>query len=74
MGREIIQETHLVGRESELRRRDNALRGAVAGRGGTVLVTGEAGMGKTRLVRHFMKSAEESGARILDGAVEAEKI
>jgi class 3 adenylate cyclase/DNA-binding SARP family transcriptional activator len=41
----------LVGRQAELRLLDNALREAVAGRGRVVLLTGEPGLGKTRLVQ-----------------------
>ena len=41
----------LVGRQAELRVLDNALRAAVAGRGRVVLLTGEPGLGKTRLVQ-----------------------
>ena len=41
----------LIGRQAELRLLDNALRDAVAGRGRVVLLTGEPGLGKTRLVQ-----------------------
>ena len=40
----------LIGRQAELRVLDTALRAAVAGRGQVVLLTGEPGIGKTRLV------------------------
>lgn len=40
----------LTGRQAELRVLDTALRAAVAGRGQVVLLTGEPGLGKTRLV------------------------
>jgi adenylate cyclase len=41
----------LVGRDHELAVLDTALRDAVKGRGSLVLLTGEPGLGKTRLVR-----------------------
>jgi adenylate cyclase len=40
----------LTGRQAELRLLDTALRATVAGRGQVVLLTGEPGIGKTRLV------------------------
>jgi len=45
----------LVGRQAELRVLDTALRAAVAGRGQVVLLTGEPGIGKTRLVQESRK-------------------
>ena len=45
----------LVGRQTELRMLDIALREAVAGRGDVVALTGEPGIGKTRLVQESRK-------------------
>ncbi len=45
----------LVGRQTELRMLDIALREAVAGRGNVVALTGEPGIGKTRLVQESRK-------------------
>src|SRR5215218_5570589 len=57
----------LLERDAELRRLRETLRGAGQGRGSAVLVSGEAGMGKTSLVRAF--ASEASGAaRVLVGA------
>jgi DNA-binding NarL/FixJ family response regulator/tetratricopeptide (TPR) repeat protein len=42
-----------VGREEEFRRLQRRLHSAAAGQPGTVLIAGEAGVGKTRLVREF---------------------
>ena len=39
-----------VGRRTELRLAHEAVEEAAAGRGGVLLVTGEAGIGKTRLM------------------------
>lgn len=41
----------LIGRQAELRLLDTALRRTVAGHGGVIVVTGEPGIGKTRLVQ-----------------------
>jgi DNA-binding CsgD family transcriptional regulator len=45
--------TSFVGREEELRRLQQGLQPAAAGEPGTFLIAGEAGVGKTRLVREF---------------------
>jgi predicted ATPase len=45
--------TSFVGREEELRRLQQGLESAAAGEPGALLVAGEAGIGKTRLVREF---------------------
>jgi predicted ATPase len=43
-----------VERESELAALRELLRNADAGRGGFAVITGEAGIGKTRLIDHFV--------------------
>ncbi|MFN2428145.1 MAG: AAA family ATPase, partial [Candidatus Binatia bacterium] len=45
--------TPLVGREADLRGLDDAWKGVLAGRGHAVFLSGEAGVGKSRLVRAF---------------------
>jgi len=45
----------LTGREAQLRVLDTALRDAVAGRGSVIVLTGEPGLGKTRLVQECRK-------------------
>jgi DNA-binding CsgD family transcriptional regulator/tetratricopeptide (TPR) repeat protein len=57
----------LVGRSAELRNLDEALEHAVGGAGRTVLVTGEAGIGKTRLVSALAERARHRGATVLTG-------
>ena len=52
-----------VGRDDVLGRLRRAVDGAVAGRGLTVLLTGEAGIGKTTLLREAARYAEGTGAR-----------
>jgi DNA-binding CsgD family transcriptional regulator/tetratricopeptide (TPR) repeat protein len=57
----------LLERDAELRRLREALRRAGQGRGSIVLVSGEAGIGKTSLVRAFAGEAA-AVARVLVGA------
>jgi DNA-binding NarL/FixJ family response regulator len=59
--------TALVGRLPELERLEEHLRQAAAGRGGTVLVAGDAGIGKTRLVTELTGRARAAGAQPLVG-------
>jgi predicted ATPase len=57
----------LLERDAELRRLRETLRGAGQGRGSVVLVSGEAGIGKTVLVRRLVREAAAQ-ARVLVGA------
>ena len=45
----------LIGRDTELRVLETALRQAVEGRGSVVVLTGDAGLGKTRLIQECRK-------------------
>jgi DNA-binding SARP family transcriptional activator/predicted ATPase/pimeloyl-ACP methyl ester carboxylesterase len=57
----------LVGRADELERLDDALRRAQSGAGSTVLVAGEAGIGKTRLASELATHARAAGFQVLVG-------
>ena len=57
-----------VGRHSENARLVAALDAAARGHGSTVIVGGEAGIGKTRLVEHLTITASERGATVMGGA------
>src|SRR5438552_8629719 len=56
-----------VGRDEELSRLTGALDDAVAGRGRLFLLSGEPGIGKSRLADELLRSARARGARILIG-------
>jgi tetratricopeptide (TPR) repeat protein len=65
----------IVQRETELHARDDELAAlregwaqAVEGRGGTVILEGEAGIGKTRLLDEFIRSFEGKDVHALYGA------
>jgi len=57
----------LVGRDGELRAMRDALTATRAGRGGLVLLSGAAGMGKSALVSAFADEAARAGATVLEG-------
>jgi DNA-binding CsgD family transcriptional regulator/transcriptional regulator with XRE-family HTH domain len=57
----------LIGREAELTRVLNALEAVNAGQGRIVLLSGEPGIGKTRLGREVLAHAARIGMRILVG-------
>src|SRR3954451_2772462 len=56
-----------VGRARELQALEGVLRAARAGRGGTVLIAGEAGIGKTRLTSEVSARARDCGFEVLLG-------
>jgi DNA-binding SARP family transcriptional activator/DNA-binding GntR family transcriptional regulator len=60
-------ERRLVGRTEELRALESALDEAAGCRGGSVLVAGPAGIGKTRLLAELVTRAHERGATVLTG-------
>ncbi|MFO7619408.1 MAG: AAA family ATPase, partial [Thermoplasmata archaeon] len=60
--------TALIGRDAELGILKQHLTDAISGKGSTILISGEPGIGKTALVEEFRKHAEAEGVRILSGA------
>ncbi|HEX6578989.1 MAG TPA: ATP-binding protein, partial [Jiangellaceae bacterium] len=60
-------ETPLVGRGRELRALTAALDEARQGQPGVVLVAGDAGVGKTRLLVEFAAQAGQAGATVMIG-------
>ncbi len=63
----------LIGRDQSLDTARSALADAGRGSGGVLLVSGEAGVGKSRLVRELVSAARDSGMQVLFGrAVQAD--
>ena len=60
-------EPALVGRDSEIEQLLHHLDSASNGKGTTVFICGEAGVGKTRLVNEFLNRARKMGAEVLCG-------
>lgn len=63
----VVSAEPFVGRRQELERLREAFDGARDGRGSLVMITGEPGIGKTRLARELEGYASEHGARVLWG-------
>ncbi|NBH01799.1 ATP-binding protein, partial [Amycolatopsis sp. SID8362] len=63
----LIRSPELVGRDEELRALAGAFDDALAWRGGAVFLTGESGIGKSRLAREAANRAAGRGARVLRG-------
>lgn len=64
----VARDVPLVGRASELARIETALERAQHGGRGVILVRGEAGSGKSRLLRELRERAEARGIGVLQGA------
>ena len=67
MGPVRVPSARFVGRSAELARLEGALQAAADGTPAVILVGGEAGIGKTRLVQEFTARAQQQGAQILAG-------
>jgi len=65
---QLRRETELHGREKELAAMQAAWQRAKDGEGNTLLVEGEAGIGKTRLVDEFLRTLGDEDTHILYGA------
>jgi pimeloyl-ACP methyl ester carboxylesterase/predicted amidohydrolase len=57
----------MVGRDKELDQLKEFLHAAISGKGNTALVSGEAGIGKTRLVKELEAYADSLGVKVLEG-------
>ena len=64
---ERIARGRLVGREAELQEARRLWERAAAGRGQVLLISGEPGVGKTRLTRELAAQASVTGATVLVG-------
>ena len=60
-------EPALVGRDHEIEQLTRYLHSALNGKGSTVIISGEAGVGKTRLVNEFLNLANKKRTRVLAG-------
>ena len=68
----FLQAAEFVGRESELGEFRKLLHGLHAARGGTVLIGGESGVGKSRLIEEIRTEALVRGVLVLRGQAVAE--
>src|SRR5436305_14982856 len=58
----------LVGRESEMARLTGLIKDLARGRGSSILIEGEPGIGKSALVRAIVAEAPEAGCQVFWGA------
>jgi DNA-binding SARP family transcriptional activator/tetratricopeptide (TPR) repeat protein len=68
------EERPFVGREAELTVLRRRWARTSAGQGSVVVITGEAGMGKTRLAARFAAEAHAGGAAVLHGRIDEETV
>ncbi|MGC9333142.1 MAG: ABC transporter substrate-binding protein, partial [Anaerolineae bacterium] len=64
---DVATRTKLVGRDDELAFLEDCWQAVPAGQGGLVLISGEAGVGKTRLVEEFAHRLRSQNVRVLWG-------
>ncbi len=64
---DVMAPSKMVGREQELAFLHQCWQGAQAEQGGLVLISGEAGVGKTRLAEEFANGLRWQGVRVLWG-------
>jgi oligopeptide transport system substrate-binding protein len=64
---DVVASIPLIGRDQELGSLHQRWRGTRDGQGGLVLISGEAGVGKTRLVEAFADQLRWQGVRVLSG-------
>jgi DNA-binding CsgD family transcriptional regulator len=67
---DIHPEGDLVGRSAEVGRLRSAVRQVAGGTGRTLVVVGEAGIGKTRVVVEGLAEADGLGVRVFEGAAD----
>jgi predicted ATPase len=65
---DILMAPPLVGRHAEMERLGALLSAASSGKGAALFLHGEAGIGKTRLIRESESLAKEKGFRVLSGS------
>ncbi len=69
-----LQHPDLIGRNEELSKLRSSLYDSFAGKGSTIFISGEAGIGKTRLVSELKKEAEKMEVNIIQGRCMAESL
>ncbi len=67
MEESALQQPELIGRDMELNQLNQSLTNAMAGRGSTIFIAGEAGVGKTRLAEECIHNASSMGFKVMRG-------
>ena len=63
----VLHQPEFTGREEELSNLKNALDRAIQGESSTIFISGEAGIGKTRIVSELINDAESKNVQIIQG-------
>jgi len=69
-----LRQPKLIGREDELNKLKQNLKNAIEGNGSLTLISGEAGIGKTRIVSELIEEAEIANVQVLQGWCLAENL
>ena len=64
----------LIGRDKELNLLKDYVEDAIVGKGTTILISGEAGVGKTRLVEEFIDYSANKTVRVLTGSTASDYV
>lgn len=70
----VIEHNKLIGRKEELNALKLSLESVISGKGQTILISGEAGIGKSRLLEEFRAHAGALDVTMLAGAASADSL
>jgi len=74
MEESLLAQPEMIGRDMEMKSLGILLDAALANKGSTMFISGEAGVGKTRLVSDFARKANAHGFRLIEGRCLAESL
>lgn len=69
-----MAQPELIGRDAEMVSLGSVMEAALIGKGSTIFISGEAGVGKTRLVSELIRKVDAHGFRVIEGRCLAESL